>query len=754
MITNLLKTIGLVTILAGSFHVTAAPYIVQPVAVTAGSVYDEGQTTSAPENTINGNGLDVLVPLPTGAPIPTEWPAHTIDNRGVSWHADAFPASPLTITFELGNDYQLTGMHLWNMNQYPVTGRGLKTATVSVSSDGTNFTEVPVGGRDSNGYFRQAVGEYGYRGEDYTFVAEAKWVRFSITSNWNDNLQYAGLSEVRFITVQPWNTNTLPPGLISWWNADNNTLDVTGLNPASSSGQTYAPGRFGQAFHFDGINQSVAAPGSASLDQWTQFTLEAWMKLDLTADPINDAPGRMVINRVGRADDQVNYNQGYQWGFWNNARNLVLAFNTNGQAWPGIYTEAILPAPMPTNVWLHYAATYDHNAVKLYLNGVPLKTNVIGAATVAHSTSSFRIGMDDNGNCPFPGSIDDVRVYSRALNAAEIDYLYQGPPWPGTYLRFEADANGPVTNQQSALQLADSSGNRIDGTVVGNTLPLNYSANVGIAKLSGNGLTNQFSLAFDGVEDAVSLGTAAGLEFSSALTLECSICPSNTTKIMNLISKWLPHNQVAWVLNLNTADPNNPQAGTIPGLIAFLVSRTGGDTDSALNQVVSNYRVKANEWTHLAAVFDGATLKLYVNGQLDATAPASGSIYHPSGAIVYLGHAQDGSPAAVNRFQGLMDEVRITGAALTPDQFLYQPIPRPLLRITEATANGIGGMQVGLTLTNLWAKPNFAATIERAEGLAGPWLPVWSAPILSPTTNVIQTSTTAESAGFYRIKMQ
>jgi hypothetical protein len=63
-------------------------------------------------------------------------------------------------------------------------------------------------------------------------------------------------------------------------------------------------------------------------------------------------------------------------------------------------------------------------------------------------------------------------------------------------------------------------------------------------------------------------------------------------------------------------------------------------------------------------------------------------------------------------------------------------------------------MQVGLTLTNLWAKPNFAATIERAEGLAGPWLTVWSAPILSPTTNVIQTSTTAESAGFYRIKMQ
>ena len=229
-----------------------------------------------------------------------------------------------------------------------------------------------------------------------------------------------------------WTTNTLPPGLISWWNADGNTLDVTGVNPAASSGQTYAPGRFGQAFHFNGVNQSVTAPGSASLDQWPQFTLEAWMKLDQTADPNDDSPGRMVINRVGRANDQVNFNQGYQFGFWDNARRLVLNFNTNGQAWiPSRFvTEAVLPAPLPTNVWLHVAATYDHNAVILYLNGVPLKTNVIGAATVAHSTSSFRIGMDDNGNCPFLGSIDDVRVYNRALTAAEITGLCAGPNPP------------------------------------------------------------------------------------------------------------------------------------------------------------------------------------------------------------------------------------------------------------------------------------------------------------------------------------
>ena len=283
--------------------------------------------------------------------------------------------------------------------------------------------------------------------------------------------------------VQQWTTNNLPAGLISWWNADTNTLDVTGLNPASSSGQTYAPGRFGQAFHFDGINQSVVAPGSASLDQWTQFTLEAWMKLDKTEDVAGGAPGRMVINRVGNATDHVNFNQGYQFGFWDNARRLVLNFSTNGQAWTGFATEAVLPASMPTNVWLHYAATYDHNAVTLYLNGVPLKTNVVGAATVAHSTSSFRIGMDDNGNCPFPGSIDDVRVYSRALSAAEIAHLCAGPNPPVTRpvlkytpkgdgkLTFEWDTiNGQMYHVESATSLVNPGWQPVGWQPVGDSI--------------------------------------------------------------------------------------------------------------------------------------------------------------------------------------------------------------------------------------------------------------------------------------------
>jgi hypothetical protein len=109
----------------------------------------------------------------------------------------------VTITFDLGASYHLTGMHLWNMNQNGLGGRSIKTATISVSQEGTDFTAVSVGGRDSNGFFIPAPGTDGYPGEDYTFVGTGRFVRFSITLNWYDTLDYVGISEVRFIAAAP-----------------------------------------------------------------------------------------------------------------------------------------------------------------------------------------------------------------------------------------------------------------------------------------------------------------------------------------------------------------------------------------------------------------------------------------------------------------------------------------------------------------------------------------------------------------------
>jgi len=223
------------------------------------------------------------------------------------------------------------------------------------------------------------------------------------------------------VNAQQWTTNSLPPGLIAWWQAEGDMLDSAGTHHGiGASAPTYAPGRYGQAFHFDGAGQSVSIPDvHADLDNWTQFTLEAWANLDNTVD--GEGGGQSIFSKVGNGRTGPNW--GYQFVFGQNATKLICQFNTNTQAWPGFVTVAELGSSAPTNVWLHVAATYDHNAVKLYLNGAPLVTNVIGPATIVDSPSSLRLNGDDNANLFFAGRIDDARVYNRALTEAEVAYV-------------------------------------------------------------------------------------------------------------------------------------------------------------------------------------------------------------------------------------------------------------------------------------------------------------------------------------------
>src|SRR5262249_36553122 len=57
-----------------------------------------------------------------------------------------------------------------------------------------------------------------------------------------------------------------PPGLVSWWSADNTATDLRGLNNATlTNGTMYAAGEVGQAWSFDGVNDRVLLSDSDSL---------------------------------------------------------------------------------------------------------------------------------------------------------------------------------------------------------------------------------------------------------------------------------------------------------------------------------------------------------------------------------------------------------------------------------------------------------------------------------------------------------
>ena len=68
-----------------------------------------------------------------------------------------------------------------------------------------------------------------------------------------------------------------------------------------------------------------------------------------------------------------------------------------------------------------------------------------------------------------------------------------------------------------------------------------------------------------------------------------------------------------------------------------------------------------NTWTHVAATYDGATLRLFVNGVQVASRAVTGSLITSTGALRIGGNTIWGE-----YFSGLIDEVRLYNRALTP----------------------------------------------------------------------------------------
>ena len=160
---------------------TAEPYVypVENITATASSS-EEG---SAPANVVNGSGLSAAG-------------EHSI-NAGDMWLTSLAGEQPAWIQFEFDRVYQLHEMTVWNYNvQFElVLGYGVKDATVEYSTDGVEWT--PLGDIE----FARATAKSTYVANTTVDLSDvvAKYVRFTINSNWGGLMPQFGLSEVQFV---------------------------------------------------------------------------------------------------------------------------------------------------------------------------------------------------------------------------------------------------------------------------------------------------------------------------------------------------------------------------------------------------------------------------------------------------------------------------------------------------------------------------------------------------------------------------
>ena len=145
-------------------------------------------TDRAPENTVNGSGLDDSGLL------------HDTVGDNNMWLSDIAGPQPTWIEYEFDGVYKVHEMWVWNSNETmePVIGFGFKDVSIEYSANGTDYTML-----GTTHEFALASGMPDY--EHNTTIdfggAAAKYVRLTANSNWGGILNQYGLSEVRFFYI-------------------------------------------------------------------------------------------------------------------------------------------------------------------------------------------------------------------------------------------------------------------------------------------------------------------------------------------------------------------------------------------------------------------------------------------------------------------------------------------------------------------------------------------------------------------------
>ncbi|MGD0351090.1 MAG: LamG domain-containing protein [Verrucomicrobiota bacterium] len=218
-------------------------------------------------------------------------------------------------------------------------------------------------------------------------------------------------------------------GLVGWWRAEGNAQDSAGRHDGILPfGMNYARGKIGQAFDFDGSSRRrVSIPDSPDFKLTKALTIEGWIY-----------PRQFGGMIFFRGDDRPALDP---WQIDLRSPGFVGFQITDAQN-----QTVRIEAPIQLNRWQHIAATLGAKGnMKLFVNGkLMTQTNTtLRPLGDLEPTQNPALGIGNIGGTsyqePFNGLIDEMALYSRALNQHEIRVIYHA-----------GDTGGPVVSRMTS----------------------------------------------------------------------------------------------------------------------------------------------------------------------------------------------------------------------------------------------------------------------------------------------------------------
>src|SRR3989344_1331875 len=202
--------------------------------------------------------------------------------------------------------------------------------------------------------------------------------------------------------------------LIGYWNLNNNTLDNstygnngTFINGNGTNCAASVSGKYGTGCEFNGTNQYINVSRSPSLNITDAITVEAWIKTSLNGG-------------TGAGEKLAFVRRNFAWALelkttdvadfllWNETGSLVVLTSTT---------------TLTANQWYHIAGTYDSSTgvMEFYVNGNKEATGTHKGRIFTNNTDLITISSNNGTEVFFNGTIDEVRIWNRALSEQEIN---------------------------------------------------------------------------------------------------------------------------------------------------------------------------------------------------------------------------------------------------------------------------------------------------------------------------------------------
>ncbi|WP_372895415.1 LamG-like jellyroll fold domain-containing protein [Stieleria sp.] len=428
---------------------------------------------------------------------------------------------------------------------------------------------------------------------------------------------------------------------------------VTSVSITDPVGQTTSLVR--NALEFD---NDVLELSSFTLDGATNVTTTFWLKTAKTG-----LQSIVSGSNVSNDNEYLIYLQGSVL--------RLQTHNTSEYSWSGLNVT--------DDVYHHYAISRNlqTNKAELFVDGVSQGTkDLVNQAPLSISRGGLLVGQEQdsyrggfNSAQALVGSLDELTIWNRALTAEEVNEVRRGDIDTTDdnlrlYLTFDEGADQTAGDRGPLLQDAivlPNDASLISANVLGDSprgywrlgeanganahddSPNNFTGTYenGAVLRQPGALTGNTAASFGASNSRVSIPDNPLLR-PNALTIEAFVNVQGATNYDGVVMKTSTQ---SWNDGYGLYYENNA--------LHFFVNHWSNNRVS--------FAITPNQFTHVAATYDGANLRLYFDGVQVASKPYSTAINHSTSSL-YLGWAPSTESYS---FNGTIDEVAVYGTALT-----------------------------------------------------------------------------------------